>query len=129
MGDEAQLQVVLIDDGLGDRSPLAQALGKRGYRLFLVGPSPASIAQLIRERKPHVLVLDMTIRDVDVVEVLLAVRRIDATLPVIVINASASATTVLKTLTLGHCDYLFRPFDTERLVSLINANAIRHPAR
>ena len=117
----ARPRVLLIDEGSGDRGLLVQMLRPRDYDLFIADRSPESVVKLLGECSPHLLILDMAMVGLDPIDVLLAVRRVDTKLPVIVVNASASASAVLKTLTLGNCDYLFRPLDGERLCGLIES--------
>ena len=73
----------------------------------------AETLEIARRTPLDLVILDVRLPDVSGVEVLRRVRRIDGTLPVIMITSHGSAETVRTSMRLGAFDYLTKPFDNQ----------------
>ncbi len=82
--------------------------GKQGFRLF-------------DEEKPHVIVLDIMLPDLDGFEVCKKIRRSDERVPIIMLTARSQENDKLLGFELGADDYVTKPFSVKELVARVNA--------
>ncbi len=82
------------------------------------GGKPA--LELVRAKKPDLMVLDLGLPDLDGLDVLRAVRR-EVNLPVVVLTARGEETDKLVGLELGADDYITKPFSPKELVARVRA--------
>lgn len=75
---------------------------------------------LIREKLPDIVLLDVMLPDIDGYEVLKLIRQHNAT-PVIMLTARGEEEDRIKGLELGADDYITKPFSPRELVSRIKA--------
>jgi two-component system NtrC family response regulator len=83
--------------------------------VILAAQSGAEALEIARQTRLDLVILDLKLPDVSGTEVLRRLRRIDATVPVIVVTSYGSAETVRAAMKLGAFDYLTKPFDNEEI--------------
>jgi len=76
--------------------------------------------QMIRDRMPDVVILDVMMPDVDGFEVLQLIRE-NSQVPVIMLTAKGEEEDKVKGLELGADDYVTKPFSPRELVSRVRA--------
>ena len=99
-----------------------------GYRNFVKVEEPAEALENIRQHRPDVLLLDVTMPDMDGLEILGRLRENGefTHLPVIVLASSSHTATKLQALDLGATDFLSKPIDpVEIAVRVRNTLAVR----
>jgi len=73
----------------------------------------------IRETKPHVAVLDLSMPEPDGYEVLTAIREENLPTLVVILSARQRESDILKGFQLGADDYLIKPFSPLELVARV----------
>lgn len=114
--------ILIVDDQRDFREIVRQALEQRGFDVILAADG-ASGLRIAEQNKPDLMVLDLTLPDLDGLEVC---RRIRAhprhkNLPILVMSARASAPERIAGLETGADDYLIKPFVPQELVARVNA--------
>ena len=107
-------RVLVIDDETEVRLVLREFLTGRGYEVTLAESGMAAIASLENER-PDVVLLDVSMPEMDGVETLKRIVTLHPTLPVIMVTANADIAVTSQLLALGAADYIPKPFDLEYL--------------
>jgi DNA-binding response OmpR family regulator len=114
--------ILVIDDQKDFRELVRRTLQHEGFDVIVAcdGESGLKIAQAHR---PDLLVLDLTLPDLDGLEVCRRLRENPRHqhLPILVTSARASAPERILGLKTGADDYLIKPFVPEELVARINA--------
>ncbi len=114
--DPGTIVVLVIDDDPAFVRFVEMFLEPEGFRILpaLTGTDGLETA---RERHPDVILLDLTLPDVDGREVLRELKSGEATrgIPVVVVTARGSPGDRLETLDLGGDDYVAKPFDIREL--------------
>ena len=119
MRDAAPL--VVVADDAGDILALVQtALTRAGYEVVTAGDGEAAL-RLIRERRPALALLDVSMPKLDGLGVLVQVREdpLLAGLPVILLSALAQESDVERGYSLGASKYVRKPFSPRELVSIV----------
>lgn len=112
--------ILVADDTRSIRTALTILLEEEGHEVRLAFDGDAALAEY-RKKRPDLLLLDIMMPKRNGYQVLKQIRREDPALPVIFLSAKGSSTDIALGLDLGSDDYLPKPFDSEVLVSRINA--------
>lgn len=115
-----QLKVLVVEDDLGIRELLEFSLSLEGYEVTGAG-NGAEALELIRSRRPDVVLLDVMMPVLDGYEVLEQVRAdamVRAT-PVIILSAKAGDGDLWRGWNLGVDSYITKPLDVDVLLEEI----------
>lgn len=111
--------VLVVDDDLQILDFLRPKLKGAGYDV-LTATNGLEALQLIKDRQPDMLVLDMRMPGKDGLSTLKELRN-DSAMPVIILSAKGSDADKIAGLEAGADDYLSKPFNPDELVSRIKA--------
>ena len=128
MSDDGTAPVVLlVDDDAAIRRSVSEALELEGFRV--VGASGGRPAlEAIESLKPAVMLLDLTMPDLDGLEVLERLRAGGNDLPVCVLSARDEVEDRVRGLEAGADDYVVKPFAIEEVAARLHALLRRRPA-
>jgi CheY-like chemotaxis protein len=107
-------KVLVIDDEDEVRQVLHEFLESRGYEVR-AAESGAVALSILEPFEPDVVLLDVSMPEMDGVEVLKRIVEARPTLPVIMVTANADIGVTSRLLALGAADYIPKPFDLEYL--------------
>ncbi|MET0931420.1 MAG: response regulator transcription factor [Aeromicrobium sp.] len=117
--------VLAVDDDPAILRTLSINLRARGYDVETAGDGRSAL-QIVDERMPDVVILDLGLPDLDGVAVLKRLREF-TDVPVVVLSARHDSDDKVEALDLGADDYVTKPFDTEELFARVRA-ALRRKA-
>ena len=105
--------VLIVDDSAPDRSLLRTILSRAGYKVYEVSKGREAL-QKAREVRPHVMILDVNLPDMNGFEVCRAIRadREIASLPVLILTVRHDDSDVLAGLEAGADDYVAKDSDS-----------------
>ena len=110
--------ILVVDDDIGMRDMLEILLMREGYEVTCAKGGGEAI-RLVEKKSFDVVVTDIRMQNVDGLEVLRAVKKINPNTPVVMISAYASPETAVEAMREGAYDYFPKPFDTERFTEVI----------
>ena len=116
------VKILLVEDNEMNRDMLSRRLAKRGFDV-VVALDGASGAALAAAERPDLILMDLSLPDIDGCEVTRLIRADTATasIPVIALTAHAMATDRLRAIEAGCQDYDTKPVDLARLLAKIDA--------
>jgi two-component system KDP operon response regulator KdpE len=114
--------VLAVDDDPAILRTLSINLRARGYEVETAGDGRSAL-QIVDERMPDVVILDLGLPDLDGVAVLKRLRAFTH-VPVVVLSARHESDDKVEALDEGADDYVTKPFDVEELLARVRA-AIR----
>ena len=76
---------------------------------------------IVRARRPDVIFLDINMPGINGVDVLKSVKELDATIPVLMVTASADNALAAEAIKRGAFSYVPKPFDLKYLNHLVAA--------
>ncbi len=112
--------VLLIEDDERISEPLIRVLRSEGFSVDHVDAGLAAIASVAAVR-PDLVLLDLTLPDIDGLDVCRKIRTNHPDLPVIMLTARADEMDVIVGLNAGADDYVAKPFRLAELVARIRA--------
>ena len=123
-GDTAVLgtstAVLLVEDDIRISEPLIRVLRSEGFEVQHVDAGVPAIDS-VSETRPDLVLLDLTLPDVDGLDVCRKIRADHPDLPIIMLTARAEEMDVIVGLNAGADDYVAKPFRLAELVARIRA--------
>jgi DNA-binding NtrC family response regulator len=120
--------ILIVDDDPALRDGISETVGDFGHGSRLAGSGHEALRILAAEEIDGVL-LDLRMPgDMDGIEVLRRVRRIENSPPVAVLTAFASAENTIEAMRLGAFDHLTKPVGRQELAALLSRMLARHSA-
>ena len=119
-------RILVVDDELGPRESLRMLL-KPSYLIQTADSGRTALEQLPAYR-PDIVILDIKMPEIDGLEVLRRIKRVDPAIEVVMITAYASLETVKLALTHGAFEYLIKPFSRQDLEDVVRRALLRRQA-
>jgi len=112
--------VLLVEDDDRISEPLIRVLRSEGFDVAHVAAGLAALDS-VRDHCPDLVLLDLTLPDIDGLDVCRALRSDHPGLPIIMLTARAEEMDVIVGLNAGADDYVAKPFRLAELVARIRA--------
>ncbi len=112
--------ILVVDDEKDIRELISGILSDEGYETREAADGVAALEQ-IQTRQPHVVILDVWLGDSerDGLKILSQIKRDHPYVPVIMISGHATIETAVSAIKQGAYDFIEKPFQSERLLILI----------
>ena len=118
--DEAhRTPILVVDDDPQTLGYVCDALSAAGYAP-LTTDDPAKLPELVRAKKPRLVLLDPARPGADGIEPMQRIRGL-ADVPVIFISGYGRDETIAQALELGAADYIVKPFSPTELTARVQA--------
>ncbi len=111
--------ILVIDDDKLVRWSVSMVLGRAGYRIREAATGTDGLAAL-QHYLPDLILLDISLPDMDGLKVLKAIRDLCPELPVLMITAEPNAETRQQALHLGAAAYLEKPCGAATLLEAVS---------
>ncbi|MGA3016809.1 MAG: response regulator [Bryobacteraceae bacterium] len=111
-----KIRVAVVDDDPTVLALVRTALENFGMECFMAADGPSAL-DTIRRQRPHAVVLDVNMPEMDGYEVLAAIRREGIPIRVLLLTARQQEGDVLRGFALGADDYVVKPFSPMELVA------------
>jgi CheY-like chemotaxis protein len=122
VSDGASRTILLVEDNEMNRDMLTRRLARRGYTVLSAVDGAEGLAMAEREA-PDLILMDMSLPEVDGWEATTRLKRSPSTraIPVIALTAHAMASDRESALAAGCDDFDTKPVELPRLLEKINA--------
>jgi two-component system KDP operon response regulator KdpE len=120
---EADATILVIDDDTSLQRVLGYNLKKQGYNVLVAQDGQTGL-RMVYEERPDLLVLDVTMPNMDGWTVCQRVREV-SNVPIIMLTAKTDLDHVIKGLEMGADDYIAKPFEMRELLARVRANLRR----
>ena len=118
-GSNVAERILIVDDDPFLLQLIEQSLSTHGYKVT-VGSDGAEGLQLLDETKPHLVILDIMMPNLNGWEFCNRIRKV-STIPIIMLTALGSQADIVRGLQAGADDYLVKPFLQEELLARVSA--------
>ncbi|MGJ7495980.1 response regulator [Variovorax sp. RT4R15] len=119
------MKLLLVEDDPSMQTTLQRTLGRRQIDVRVCGDGALAVAQW-RELEPDVVALDLSLPNLDGLQVLAQARAAGLRTPVLLLTARGTVGDRIVGLNAGADDYLPKPFDLDELEARLRALRRRH---
>lgn len=111
-------RVLVVDDALIMRAIIKDTAKHAGWEIAGEAKTGAEAVERFRELKPDLVTLDIVMPQMDGVEALRTIRAENPDARVVMISAIDQRAKLNECIQLGALDFIVKPFDKQRLLSL-----------
>jgi len=115
-------RILIVDDEKDIRFLLSEILSDEGYLLAEAPHSEAAFAEIAKNGMPDLVILDIWLEnsEKDGMQILAELKKMSRTLPVLMISGHGNIEMAVKAIKLGAFEFIEKPFNTDRLLNLVN---------
>jgi DNA-binding NarL/FixJ family response regulator len=118
-GNPMSLKILVVDDTKFMRKMLTDILKQFGYEVVGEAENGRQAIQRYEELRPDVVVLDITMPEMDGIEAMKGIRRIDPYAIVLICSAMSQQDLISDALKAGANGYIMKPFKPNRVDEII----------
>src|SRR3989304_1681866 len=108
-------KILIVEDDRVSRFLLCGILQKEGFSI-IENSNGTDAVEIFKSEMPSTVLLDLKIPGRDGIEILTEIKKIDSSIPVIVITGLSDVATVVNTMKLGAYDFLVKPVESNKLI-------------
>ena len=114
-------KILLVDDAAFMRKMLKDTLSKNGYTDLYEAVDGADAVEKYDELKPDLVIMDITMPNMDGLEALKAIRGKDGSANVVMCSAMGQESMVMDAVRSGAKDLIVKPFKPDRVLKTVTA--------
>ena len=114
-------KIMLVDDAAFMRMMLKKALTANGYSDFIEAQDGAEAVKKYEEEKPDMVIMDITMPNMDGLQALKKIKEGDASAKVVMCTAMGQESMVVDAIKSGAKDFIVKPFNADRIVQTVNS--------
>ena len=112
--------ILIVDDEVDMLALLAMIITNKSTHGATTTNNPLEVPKMIQEGKFDLIISDLKMPGMDGVELIAAVRKIDESIPILIITAYGSVDSAEDAVLKGAYDYITKPFRKEQILIAIN---------
>jgi two-component system chemotaxis response regulator CheY len=109
-------KILVVDDAAFMRLRLAKLLAENNHEVLEAGNGVEAL-RVYQTKKPDAVFLDITMPEMDGIQTLIELRKIDPKAKIAMLTAIGNQSVVIQALKLGAKDYVIKPFDADRVLT------------
>ena len=114
-------KILLVDDAAFMRKMIKDTLSKNGYTELFEAVDGADAVEKFGEIGPDLVIMDITMPNMDGLEALKAIRAADGGANVVMCSAMGQETMVIDAIRSGAKDFIVKPFKPERVLKTVTS--------
>lgn len=112
-------RIMIVDDAIFMRMKLKDILEKNGYDVVAEAQNGVDAIEKYRAERPDIVTMDITMPEMDGIEALKGIKKIDPAAKVIMCSAMGQQAMVMEAIQSGALDFIVKPFETDRVIDSI----------
>lgn len=112
-------RVLIVDDAAFMRMMIKNVLTQNGYEVAGEASNGQEALVLYEKVKPDLVTLDITMPEMDGIQTLKELLRIDPSANVIMVTAMGQQQLVIEAIQVGAKDFVVKPFQPDRLIEAV----------
>ncbi len=113
------MDLMIVDDSMIIRNRIERALTDFNLNVVGVAENGVQAVEIVREKKPQIVTMDLTMPEMDGVECIEEILKIDSNLIILVVSALSDKATAIEAMKNGAHGFLCKPFTEKELTSAI----------
>ena len=114
-------KILLVDDAAFMRKVIRDTLSKAGYTDIHEAVDGADAVEKYAQLAPDLVLMDITMPNMDGLEALKAIRGADGNANVVMCSAMGQETMVIDAIRSGAKDFIVKPFKGERVIKTVTS--------
>lgn len=114
-------KILLVDDAAFMRKVIKDALTKNGYTDLYEAVDGADAVEKYEEIKPDLVIMDITMPNMDGLEALKAIRGKHSDANVVMCSAMGQESMVIDAIQSGAKDFIVKPFKPDRILKTVTS--------
>ena len=111
--------ILICDDAAFMRMMIKDILTKNGYNVVGEAENGLKAVEKYQETKPDLVLMDITMPEMDGIQALKKIREGDASASVIMCSAMGQQAMVIEAIQSGAKDFIVKPFQAERVLEAV----------
>ena len=112
-------KVMICDDAAFMRVMIKDILTKNGYDVAGEAENGLKAVEKYNETKPDLVMMDITMPEMDGIQALKKIKEADANATVIMCSAMGQQAMVIESIQSGAKDFIVKPFQAERVLEAV----------
>ena len=112
-------RVLIVDDAAFMRVSIRNIVSKNGYEVAGEAENGAVAVQKYAELHPDIVTMDITMPEMDGIQALREIKKVDAGAKVIMCSAMGQQAMVIESIQAGAKDFIVKPFQAERVIEAV----------
>jgi two-component system chemotaxis response regulator CheY len=112
-------KILIVDDAEFLRVRISKMLTGEGFEI-IEAENGAKAVNLYKTARPNLVLMDITMPEMDGLTALKEIRLFDAKAQVVMLTALGQESVVLEAIKSGARDFIVKPFDRDRVLGAIN---------
>ena len=114
-------KILLVDDAAFMRKMIKETLSKNGYTELFEAVDGADAVEKFSEIGPDLVIMDITMPNMDGLEALKAIRAKDGSANVVMCSAMGQESMVMDAVRSGAKDFIVKPFKPDRVLKTVTS--------
>ena len=111
--------ILICDDAAFMRMMIMDILTKNGYNVVGEAENGAKAVEKYNELKPDLVLMDITMPEMDGIQALKAIKAADSSAMVIMCSAMGQQAMVIESIQSGAKDFIVKPFQQDRVLEAV----------
>lgn len=111
--------ILIVDDAAFMRMMLKDILIKNGFNVVGEAENGAVAVEKYKELQPSLTIMDITMPEMDGLQSVKEIRKIDSAARIIMCSAMGQQAMVIEAIQSGAKDFVVKPFQAERVVEAV----------
>ena len=112
-------KIMICDDAAFMRMMIKDILTKNGYEIDAEAENGAVAVEKYPDAKPDLVLMDITMPDMDGIQALKKIKEIDPNANIIMCSAMGQQAMVIEAIQSGAKDFIVKPFQAERVLEAV----------
>ena len=111
--------ILIVDDAAFMRMMIKDILTRNGYNVVGEAENGAKALEKYKELSPDLVLMDITMPEVDGIQALKNIRAEFSSAKVIMCSAMGQQAMVIDSIQNGACDFIVKPFQADRVIDAV----------
>jgi len=111
--------ILIVDDATFMRMMIKDVLIKNGFTIAGEAENGAKAVEKYKELNPDLVIMDITMPEVDGIQAVREIKKIDPSAKIIMCSAMGQQAMVIEAIQAGAKDFIVKPFQAERIIEAV----------
>ncbi|SDK45722.1 response regulator [Natronincola ferrireducens] len=111
--------ILIVDDAAFMRMMIKDVLTKNGLEVIGEAENGLKAVEKYKELEPHLTIMDITMPEMDGIQAVKEIKKLDANAKIIMCSAMGQQAMVIEAIQAGAKDFIVKPFQADRVIEAV----------